>query len=100
MSTGLLVVIALVTVGSRTLALAFLPTPSGRALDVIERMPAPLFASLAVLAATDAARSAEGAPVGLFVACGCAMAVSGRRSLALVLVAGLTGFALTLAAQL
>ena len=86
------VLVAAVTVGSRIAALTALPAPTGRAADVIGRLPAPLFAALAAV-------SLAGSPAGiddpaLLAASLFALVSSPRRSLLTTLVAGLAGFAL------
>ncbi|CAN5429755.1 hypothetical protein BH20CHL6_BH20CHL6_17970 [soil metagenome] len=91
MSEWLLAAIALITYASRATSLVFLPRPSQRFEEVLARMPAPIFASLATLSLF----SDDGAIVGgsvLLAAVG-ALIATPRRSLAVCLVGGLTGYA-------
>jgi hypothetical protein len=81
--------IAGVTLGSRVVALALLPPPTGATAGVVRRLPAPLFAALAAFSFTDA--GATKPPI--LAAVLCALIASRRSSLLLALVAGLTGFA-------
>ena len=90
MSLGLLVVIALITYGSRIAGVALLPRPRGRAEHVLARMPAPIFASLAVLSLINTDRSLA-APAVWTAALG-ALITTPRRSLALALIGGLVGY--------
>ncbi|MBA3291447.1 MAG: AzlD domain-containing protein [Actinobacteria bacterium] len=92
MSPWLLVAIALITYGSRAAALAFLPRPTGRLEAVLERMPAPIFASLATLTLITSERTLADGPV-LAAAVG-ALLVSPKRSLAVCLIGGIAGYAL------
>jgi hypothetical protein len=87
-----LVLIALITYGSRAAALAFLPRPRGRVEAVLGRMPAPIFASLATLTLVTGERSLAGVPV-LCAALG-ALVCSPKRSLPLCLTGGVAGYAL------
>ena len=90
MNEWLLIAIGLVTYGSRAAALVFLPRPSARVEEVLARMPAPIFASLAVLSLIEADGGLAGGPV-LLAALG-ALAVTPRRSLAVCLAGGLAGY--------
>jgi hypothetical protein len=92
MSPVLLVVVALLTYASRAVALVFLPRPHGRFEAALARMPAPIFASLAMLTLVDGDRSLVGSPV-LGAALG-ALVLSPRRSLPLCLIGGVAGYAL------
>ena len=92
MSPLLLVAIAAVTYASRAAAFVLLPRPGGRFAEVLGRMPAPLFASLAALTLVTDHRSLA-APAILCAALG-ALALAPRRSLALSLVGGLAGYGL------
>lgn len=92
MNEWVLAAVALITYGSRALALVFLPAPSGQFEAVLGRMPAPIFASLATLTLiTDKGQLTTG-PVVL-AALG-ALILAPRRSLALCLVAGFAGYLL------
>lgn len=92
MSPVLLVTIALITYASRAAALAFLPRPTGRFEAVLERMPAPIFASLATLTLITSERSLAEGPI-LAAAAG-ALLLSPKRSLAVCLIGGIAGYAL------
>lgn len=83
--------LAVLTYGSRVLALALLPPMPVRIALILERMPAPLFAGLAM----QALLTPQGpAPLPVFVAAAGALAVSPLRSLPVCLVAGLVTYAL------
>jgi hypothetical protein len=86
----LLGLIAAITYGSRAAAVVFLPRPSGRIEQVLGRMPAPIFASLATLALITDHRTLVGLPV-LCAALG-ALIAAPRRSLAICLIGGLAGY--------
>lgn len=90
----LVAAVALITYLSRALSLALLPVPRGWLLGVIERVPAPLFAGLAALSLVGEDVSLPPAPV--LLAAAAALAATPRRSLAAILVAGLTAYALGL----
>ena len=91
MSVLLIFGIALLTYGSRALALVLMPDPPDRLKAILDRIPAPLFAGLAITALID-----EGsvAPPATLVAAGCALLASPSRSMLGVLVAGIAGFGL------
>jgi hypothetical protein len=72
--------------------LVFLPRPSGRFEVVLARMPAPIFASLAMLTLVTDDRSFARAPV-LCAALGAAIS-SPTRSLPLCLIGGVGGYTL------
>ncbi|MBB2923277.1 AzlD domain-containing protein [Cellulomonas cellasea] len=91
MTTALLLVVTLVTVASRVLPMTLLPTPHGRAADVLDALPAPLFAALAAVALLGGGELPE--PPVLAAAAGALLGAL-RRSLLLTLGCGLVGFAL------
>lgn len=93
-SLMLVAAVALVTYLSRALSLALLPAPRGWLLGVIERVPGPLFAGLAVLSLVGEDLSAPPAPV--LLAAAAALVVTPRRSVAATLAAGLAAYALGL----
>ncbi len=82
---------AVLTYASRAAAVVLLPTPTGKLLAFVERLPAPLFASLAVFALVGETKSWPDQPV--LCAAAAAVAVAPRRSLAVTLAAGLTAYA-------
>lgn len=87
---ALIGVVALVTYFSRATAVALLPPASGVFFGFVRRIPAPLFAGLAMFALAGAEPampdlSTIAAVVGALVA-------SPRRSLGLTLAAGIAGF--------
>jgi branched-subunit amino acid transport protein len=86
----LLLLLGLITYGSRAAAVVFLPRPTGRVEEILGRMPAPIFASLATLALITPDRTLLPGPV-LVAALG-ALIASPRRSLAMCLVGGLLGY--------
>lgn len=92
MNEWLLIAIGLITYASRAAALVFLPRPSPRVEEVLARMPAPIFASLAVLSLIESDGGLAGGPV-LLAAFG-ALAMTPRRSLPLCLAGGLVGYLL------
>jgi branched-subunit amino acid transport protein len=90
-SLGLIVIIAVMTYGSRALALVFMPDPPARVRAVLDRLPAPLFASLAAISLVKDGGPA--APETLCAGVG-ALVLAPTRSLLWVLLGGLVGFAL------
>lgn len=93
MSLWLIALIALLTYGSRAVALVAMPDPSRRLRVVLDRIPAPLFAALAAISMFD-----DGVLVAretVFAALG-ALAATPTRSLLWVLVGGMAGYALGL----
>lgn len=92
MTWALLLALTVVTVASRVLPMALLPTPRGRAARVLSALPAPLFASLAALALVGEGGDPPAPPV--LLAAAAALLGATRRSLALTLACGLAGFLL------
>jgi len=90
MSLTLIAAIALLTYGSRALALVLMPDPPPRARAVLDRIPAPLFASLAAISLVEDGELA--APETFCAALG-ALLVTPTRSLLYVLAGGLGGYA-------
>ncbi len=91
MSLALIAAIALMTYLSRALGLVLMPNPSERVKGVLDRIPAPLFAALAVTALVQDGGLA--APETL-AASAAALAATPTRSILWVLLAGLAGYAL------
>lgn len=89
----LLTVLALaaITYGSRLSAMVLLPRPSGRIEAVLARVPAAIFASLAMLSLITPERQLVAPPI--LVATAAAVLVAPRRSFALCLAAGIAGYA-------
>lgn len=81
---------AAITYLSRAVSLALLPSPQGQPLAVIERVPAPLFAGLAIYTLLGDELSTPAVPV--LLAAVAALALTPRRSLAAILAAGLTAY--------
>jgi branched-subunit amino acid transport protein len=81
---------AVITLGSRVAALALLPPPSGPVADLVQRLPAPLFAALAALSLTGS--EAGACDPALLAAVGCALVATRWRSLLVTLAAGIGGF--------
>ena len=81
---------AILTYASRAAAVVLLPVAGGRLLRFIERLPAPLFAGLAVFALVGATPTWPDLPAAC--AAGGALAVAWRRNVALTLAAGLFAF--------
>lgn len=90
MSVFLIVVVALLTYGSRAFALVLMPDPAARVKEVLDRVTAPLFASLATISLVD--EGAVASPESLCAAVG-ALVATPTRSLLWVLVTGLAGYA-------
>lgn len=86
----LVLIVALVTYLSRVAALVLFPTPTGAVETTLRRVPAPLFAGLAV--ATLVGGDGTWPPVPMVVAVVAAVVVAPRRSLGWCLVAGLVGY--------
>jgi hypothetical protein len=80
--------VAVITVGSRIVATAVLPPPDGATAEIVRRLPAPLFAAMAALSLVGSDH--PGTPA--LVAAGAAVAVARRRSLLVVVLAGLAGY--------
>jgi hypothetical protein len=90
-STAVLVAaVAVITVGSRIVATAVLPPPDGATAEIVRRLPAPLFAAMAALSLLGSDH--RGTPA--LAAAAAAVAVAGRRSLLVVVLAGLVGYML------
>ena len=89
MSLGLVIAIALLTYGSRAAALVLMPDPPRRVKTILDRIPAPLFASLGAMSLIDDGDVAS--PQTLCAASG-ALIATRPRSLLWVLVGGLTGY--------
>lgn len=90
-NVALVAAVAVLTYASRAAAVVFLPVPTGRMLAFVERLPAPLFASLAVFALAGGATRWPDPPV--VCAAVAAVTVAPRRSVAVTLAAGLTAYA-------
>ena len=93
--TMLVLAAAAVTYVSRMGALALLPAPAGWFADVVERLPAPLFAGLAASTLLSDGTFSVSAPE--LSAAAAALAVVRRKSLVLVLGAGLGAYGLATA---
>jgi branched-subunit amino acid transport protein len=89
MSLALIAGIALLTYASRALALVFMPDPPPRMKATLDRIPAPLFAALAVTSLIDDGQLAN--PT-MLTAAAFGLAAAPTRSLLWVLLAGLTGY--------
>jgi hypothetical protein len=88
----LVLIVAVITYLSRAAAVVLLPGARGYLLGLVNRIPAPLFASLAVFALVgDEVAVPDGPAIAAAVA---ALLASPRRSLGLTLAAGITGFVL------
>ena len=91
MSPLLLVVVALVTYGSRAAAVVFLPRPGPRFETILSRIPAAIFAGLATSTLLGDGGTLAAPPV-LGAAAG-ALVVTPARSLLVCLVGGAIGYA-------
>jgi branched-subunit amino acid transport protein len=89
MSPGLIALISVLTYASRALALVLMPHPPDRIRLVLDRIPAPLFASLAALSLVE-----DGSIVGptTIAAAAGALVAAPTRSLLWVLTGGLGGY--------
>jgi len=92
MSVLTLVAIVLMTYGSRAVSLIVLPRPSARVEAVLARIPAPIFASLAMATLLTDDRTLTAGPI-LWAALG-ALLTSPGRSLLLCLIGGAVGYTL------
>ena len=92
MSVLTLVAIALMTYGSRAVSLVLLPRPSARVEAVLARIPAPIFASLAMATLLTDDRTITTGPI-LWAAIG-ALLTSPLRSLLVCLIGGAIGYGL------
>jgi branched-subunit amino acid transport protein len=90
MGVSLILLIALVTYASRVVGLV-LPKAPARLQIVLDRVPPPLFASLAALSLVDGGAVA---PAPTLCAVGGALVVAPKRSLLWVLAGGLVGYSL------
>ena len=91
MNAALLLTLAGITYASRAVALVLMPSPPPRFERFLNRIPAPLFASLAAVSLVDSTGDFVRAPV-LLAAAG-ALIMSPRRSLLAALLGGLAGYA-------
>ncbi len=87
---ALIVLVAVITYMSRAGAVVFVPAARGRLLELVSRIPAPLFASLAVFALIGEEIAVPEPAV--MAAAGAALLVTPKRSLGLTLAAGIAGF--------
>ena len=86
----LILVLGAIVYASRVVGLAFMPNSGGRLQTILERLPGPLFAALAVVALVDdsgALRSMTSVVAAAF-----ALAASPTRSLPLIFAAGIVGY--------
>jgi len=87
---ALLVMVAAITYLSRAAAVVLFPSARGELLALVGRIPAPLFASLAVFAFVgDDVVLPEASTIAAVFA---ALLVTPKRSLGLTLAAGIAGF--------
>ncbi len=88
----LILVVAAMTYLSRAAAVVFLPAAKGDVLAFVTRIPAPLFAALAVFALVGDGESLP--EPSMLVAVAAALLVSPKRSLGLTLAAGIVGYSI------
>jgi branched-subunit amino acid transport protein len=89
---ALILVVAAITYMSRAAAVVLLPPARGRMLGFVSRIPAPLFAGLAVFALMgEEVVMPDPATMAAVIA---ALAVSPKKSLGLTLAAGLAAYLL------
>lgn len=91
MSVALLIALAGITYASRAVALVFMPSPPPRLERFLNRVPAPLFASLGAVSLVDS--SGDFAPPAVLLAAAGTLIMSPRRSLLAALLGGLAGYA-------
>lgn len=91
MSLWVIGAIALLTYGSRALALVAMPDPPPAIRRILDRIPAPLFAALAAVSLIDAGELVDARTL---VATAGALLLTPSRSLLWVLLGGLGGYAL------
>jgi branched-subunit amino acid transport protein len=91
---ALILVLGAITYASRAAGLALLPRARGRLEEILERLPAPIFAALAVVALVD--DSGALISVRALVAVGFALVATPTRSLPVIFGAGLVGYLVTL----
>lgn len=89
MSLWLIAGIAVMTYGSRAMALVLMPDPSAGLRAILDRIPAPLFAALAAVSLFEDGVLVDAA--SLAAAAG-AIALAWTRSLLLVLLGGLLSY--------
>lgn len=87
----LVLVVSVITYTSRATAVVFLPSARGPLLELVSRIPAPLFAGLAVFALVGEELTLPEPPV--LAAAVAALLVSPKKSLGLTLAAGIVGYA-------
>ena len=92
MNAALLLALAGITYASRAVSLVFMPSPPPRLERFLNRVPAPLFASLAAVSVIDS--SGNFVPPAVLLAAAGALIMSPRRSLLAALLGGLAGYAL------
>ncbi|MEA2446778.1 MAG: hypothetical protein QOK47_415 [Actinomycetota bacterium] len=78
------------TYASRVLGLVFMPKTEGRMLEIFQRLPAGLFAALAVVSLLDDSGSIQS--TRSLIAALAALAVSPTRSIPLIFVTGIAGY--------
>lgn len=88
----LILMVAAITYLSRAAAVVFLPAAKGDVLAFVTRIPAPLFAALAVFALVGDGESLP--EPSMLVAVAAALLVSPKRSLGLTLAAGIVGYSI------
>ena len=91
MSVWLIVGIAVLTYGSRALALVAMPDPPAWLRTILDRIPAPLFAALAAMSLFDDGSLVDARTLVATVG---ALLLAPTRSLLFVLIGGLAGYAL------
>ncbi len=88
----LILMVAAITYLSRAAAVVFLPAAKGDVLAFVTRIPAPLFAALAVFALVGDGKSLP--EPSMLVAAAADLLVSPKRSLGLTLAAGIVGYSI------
>lgn len=93
MNAILIGILGAMTFTSRAVGLVLVPSTEGRLQTIFGRLPACLFAALAVVSLMNDAGSVQSGRS--LVAAGAGLAVSPKRSLPLIFIAGIAGFLLS-----
>jgi len=91
-NVALLIALAAITYLSRAVSLVLMPSPPPRLERFLNRIPAPLFASLAAVSVIES--SGDFAPLPVLLAAAGALVMTPRRSLLAALIGGVAGYAL------
>ncbi|HYI46064.1 MAG TPA: AzlD domain-containing protein [Actinomycetota bacterium] len=90
MNLVLIAILGVMTFSSRAIGLVLMPKSEGRLQEIFQRLPAGLFAALAVVSLLDDSGSIQS--TRSLVAAIAALVVSPTRSLPLIFVSGIAGY--------